>query len=336
MNKKITILGAGSWGIANADLLAEVGHAVTLWEFDPGELAILVEKREHPDKLPGLILKENISLTSDLAASVESCDVVIFAVPAQKVSAVCQNLSSQAVSAPQLIINLSKGVEQGTLRRMSQVIQDEWRGAETKSIVTMSGPSHAEEVAHRLPTSVVVAGDEEKCREVQEIYKHPTYRVYRSDDLIGVELAGSLKNVIAIAAGIVRGLGLGDNTMGALISRGLVEINRLASELGARSDTLVGLSGVGDLVTTCISEHSRNQHVGFQLGRGKNLKEILDDMVMVAEGVTTCRSARELAKKHNIEMPITEAVCSVLFENAPPAEALARLMNRPLKAEVWH
>ncbi len=336
MNKKITILGAGSWGLANADLLAEVGHKLTMWEFDPNELAVLIDKREHPKKLPGLILKDSISLTNNLVESVSGSDVVIFSVPAQRVSSVCQNLSSQMADIPDLIINLSKGVEEGSLRRMSEVIRDEWRGAVVESIVTISGPSHAEEVARRLPTSVVVAGDETKCREVQEIFKHPTFRVYRSDDLIGVELAGSLKNVIAIAAGIVRGLGLGDNTQGALISRGLVEINRLATELGARSDTLVGLSGVGDLVTTCISEHSRNQHVGFQLGRGKNLQEILDEMVMVAEGVTTCRSARELAKKHNIEMPITEAVCSVLFENAPPAEALARLMNRPLKAEVWH
>jgi len=333
VSRKVTILGAGSWAIATANLLTANGAEITMWEFDPAELQLLITQREHPKKLPGIRINEAIDLVGDLRHAVDGAEIVICAVPTQKIAGVCRQLSGLS-SSPELIVNLSKGIEEGSLRRVSQVISEEWSGINPDVIVTLSGPSHAEEVARQLPTTVVVAGEEEKCHIAQEIFSNETFRVYRSPDLIGVELGGSLKNVIAIAAGIGRGLGFGDNTQGALITRGLVEINRLAMEMGALPETLGGLSGVGDLIATCTSQHSRNQYVGFNIGRGKTLDEVLAGMVMVAEGVTTCRSARELAARHGVEMPITEAVYSVLFENLPARMAVTSLMTRPLKAEA--
>ncbi|MFH1701361.1 MAG: NAD(P)H-dependent glycerol-3-phosphate dehydrogenase [Candidatus Zixiibacteriota bacterium] len=334
MKKRVTILGAGSWGIANANLLAQNGSEVTLWEFDPMELELLRTEREHPRKLPGIKIDNSINLVGDLTDALEGSDIVVFAVPTQKISEVCRRISATSTARPELVISLSKGIEQGSLRRVSQILAEEWVGIHPESIVSLSGPSHAEEVSRHIPTSVVVAGNKEKCQLTQKIYSNPVFRVYRSSDLIGVELGGSLKNVIAISAGIIRGLGFGDNTMGALITRGLAEINRLAYAMGAKPETLAGLSGIGDLVATCTSAHSRNQMVGYQIGQGKTLKEVLSGMVMVAEGVTTCRSARQLAHDKSIEMPITEAVCEVLFENLPAREAVTSLMTRPLKAEV--
>lgn len=335
MNDKVTILGAGSWGIANANLLAENGASVTMWEFDPNELELLQQKREHPHKLPGITINKSVNLTGNLAEALRNAGIVVVAVPTQKIAGVCRDLIDAAVGTPGLVINLAKGIEEGTLRRVSEIITAEWIGIDPKAVVTLSGPSHAEEVAHHLPTSVVVAGDENKCTQTQKLYSNTAFRVYRCPDLIGVELGGALKNIIAIGAGIARGLGYGDNTQGALITRGLVEINRLAVTMGADPETLAGLSGVGDLITTCVSEHSRNQYVGYNIGQGKTLEQVLSEMVMVAEGVTTCRSAREMARKHDVEMPITEAVYAVLFEDFSPREAVTSLMTRPLRAEVW-
>lgn len=335
MNARVAILGAGSWGIANANLLRENGAEIALWEFDPKELKLLLDRREHPRKLPGVRIDDSIKITGDLNLAVKNAEIAVLAIPAQKVASVCRRLSEAGIGPPRLTVNLSKGIEEGTLRRASQIIGDEWRGIDPRSIVTLSGPSHAEEVAQHLPTSVVAAGDEERCVETQKLYSNEVFRVYRTTDIIGVELGGSLKNIIAIGAGIARGLGFGDNSQGALITRGLVEINRLAIELGALPETLAGLSGVGDLITTCISVHSRNQYVGYHIGKGMTLDEVLAGMVMVAEGVTTCRSARQLAREHNVEMPITEAVYQVLFESLPPREAVTNLMTRPLKEEVW-
>lgn len=332
MKGKIAILGAGSWGIANANLLA-ADNPVTMWEFDPGELELIREKREHPHKLPGIKINESIKLTGNLDDAVREAEVVIFAVPVQKISRVCGRISSSGGS-PELVINLSKGIEIGSLRRVSRIIADDWNGIDPDKIVTLSGPSHAEEVSRSLPTSVVVAGPDAKCRLAQEIYSNEAFRVYRSSDLTGVELGGSLKNVIAIAAGITTGLGFGDNTLGALITRGLAEISRLAVAMGAEAATLSGLSGIGDLVATCTSRHSRNQYVGYHIGKGQTLEEVLEGMVMVAEGVATCRSAWELAGKFDVEMPITEAVFSVLFNNLPARRAVTELMTRPLKVEA--
>lgn len=334
MREKVTILGAGSWGIANANLLAENGAEVTMWEFDSAELDILRSHREHPKKLPGVKIHDSIYLHGDLNDAVEGAEIIIFAVPTQKISHVCRQLSAGSVCRPELIINLSKGIEEKTLRRVSQIIADDWAGIDRNTIVTLSGPSHAEEVGRHLPTTVVVAGPEAKCKMAQALYSNERFRAYRTDDIVGVEIGGSLKNVIAIGAGIARGLGFGDNTQGALITRGLAEINRLTVALGGDPTTLAGLSGVGDLVATCTSQHSRNQYVGYHIGKGQTLTEVLDSMVMVAEGVTTCRSARELARKYNVIMPITEVVCKVLFEDMPAKEAVTQLMTRPLKAEL--
>ncbi len=334
MREKVTVLGAGSWGIANANLLASNGCEVTLWEFDPQELEILRKHREHPQKLPGIKIDESIYLRGDLGDAVEGAEVVLFAVPTQKTTHVCRQLSANTICKPELIVNLSKGIEKDTLRRVSQIISEEWSGCNPNSIVTLSGPSHAEEVGRHLPTTVVVAGEEDKCTKAQELYSNERFRAYRTTDIIGVEIGGSLKNVIAIGAGIAQGLGFGDNTQGALITRGLAEINRLAVLLGGDPTTLAGLSGVGDLVATCTSKHSRNQYVGYHIGKGMTLQEVLDTMVMVAEGVTTCQSARELARKYNVIMPITEAVCQVLFEDMPAKKAVTQLMTRPLKAEL--
>lgn len=305
-----------------------------MWEFDPAELDILRSKREHPKKLPGIKIHDSIYLHGDLSDSVEGAEVVLFAVPTQKIAHVCRQLSASTVCRPDVIVNLSKGIEEKTLRRVSQIIGEDWAGIDRNAIVTMSGPSHAEEVGRQLPTTVVVAGSEDKCTRVQALYSNEHFRAYRTDDIIGVEIGGSLKNVIAIGAGIARGLGFGDNTQGALITRGLAEINRLTVALGGDPTTLAGLSGVGDLVATCTSQHSRNQYVGYHIGQGKTLAQVLDTMVMVAEGVTTCRSARELARKFDVVMPITEAVCQVLFEDKPAIEAVTQLMTRPLKAEL--
>lgn len=332
MNDTIALLGAGSWGIAGGNLLAANGARVTMWEFAPAELALLEKNREHPQKLPGIKIADNILLTGNLEEAVADAEIVVIALPTQKIAGVCR-LLHQTSAHPSLVVNLSKGIEEKTLRRVSQIVSEEWTGVPSRAIVTLSGPSHAEEVAQHLPTSVVAAGEEDQSRKVQEIFSNPTFRVYRSRDLVGVELGGAVKNVIAIAAGIARGLGFGDNTQGALITRGLAEMNRLAMVMGADPATLAGLSGVGDLVTTCISRHSRNQYVGYHIGQGQTLSQVLAGMVMVAEGVTTCRSARELAGKYDVDMPITEAVYAVLFEDLPPRTAVTALMTRPLKAE---
>ena len=331
---RITILGAGSWGIACGNLLAANGARVTLWEFDHDELALLLREREHPRKLPGIKIPADIHLTDDLDEASAEADVVVCAVPTQHIASVCRRLSAMP-HRPELVVNLSKGIEERTLRRVSQIITEEWSGIGVETVVTLSGPSHAEEVAIGLPTTVVAAGEEERCRRAQTIFSNPAFRVYRSHDLIGVELGGAVKNVIAIAAGIARGLGFGDNTQGALITRGLAEMTRLAVIMGADPTTLSGLSGVGDLVTTSISRHSRNQYVGYHIGQGQTLKQVLAGMVMVAEGVTTCRSTRQLARKYQVEMPITDAVCAVLFEDLPARQAVTALMTRPLKAERW-
>jgi len=333
LNEKIAVLGAGSWGIASANLLATNKAQVTLWEFDPNELLLLEQRREHPQKLPGIKIDTSINLTGDIRIAVGDAEVVVIAVPTQRIAEVCRQLT-QTQTRPNLVVNLSKGIEENTLRRVSQIIGEEWMGIDREAIVTLSGPSLAGEVARQLPTTVVIAGDDSKCRQAQMLFSNAAFRAYVSSDLTGVELGGSLKNVIAIAAGIARGLDFGDNTQGALITRGLVEISRLAVTMGARLETLGGLSGVGDLITTCISKNSRNQYVGFQIGRGHKLDEVLSGMVMVAEGVTTCRSARALAHKHAVEMPITEAVYSILFEGLSPRIAVNNLMTRPLKVET--
>ncbi len=332
MSERIAVIGAGSWGLAIARLLDANGHVVTLWAYDPREFESLNRYREIPDRLPGVRLAESIALTVSLSDAVKIADLVVLAVPAQYLRAVLRQLGRGRRSG---VVNLAKGIETGTLRRMSEVIVEE-TGLALPHISTLSGPSHAEEVAIDMPTTVVVAGeDPAHVVQVQSIFSGPKFRVYTSADLVGVELGGALKNVIAIAAGITDGLGLGDNTKGALITRGLAEITRLGVALGARPETFAGLSGLGDLVATCTSRHSRNRYVGEQIGRGRKLHEILLSMSMVAEGNETTRTAYDLARRSGVDVPITAEVFRVLFENKPPTEAIGHLMGRSLKAEVW-
>jgi glycerol-3-phosphate dehydrogenase (NAD(P)+) len=336
MPEKITVLGAGSWGIAVANLLHANGHKVTLWEFNPDDCRMLQTNRMHQSKLPGIVIPYEIEVSNDLPNSIDAGEYLIMALPAQKIRQVGMAIDP-LIKSPRYFVNLAKGVEIGSLLRMSEVIKETIDIANDDNVATLSGPSHAEEVSQNLPTTVVAgSANPDYATQVQKIFNNKVFRVYRSTDLIGVELGGALKNVIAIASGITQGLGFGDNTTGALITRGLAEITRMGAKLGADPLTFAGLSGIGDLITTCISKHSRNRFVGEHIGRGEKLKDILNNMVMVAEGVDTCRSAYAMSVKYEVEMPITAEVYRVLFEDKPAAEALADLMGRSVKEEIWN
>jgi glycerol-3-phosphate dehydrogenase (NAD(P)+) len=334
MSERITILGAGSWGLAIARLLDRNGASVTLWAYDPREFQRLTMFRCDPEKLPDLHLPDSISITNDLASALKDYDLLVLAVPAQHLRSVLRN-AGRGISLSKPVVNLAKGIETGSLKRMSEVVREE-TGLGFEQISTLSGPSHAEEVVLDMPTTVVAASrSAEVATQVQGRFSGAAFRVYTSDDVVGVEIGGSLKNVIAIASGIVDGLGFGDNTKGALITRGLAEMTRLGLVLGARAETFAGLSGLGDLVTTCTSRHSRNRGVGEQIGRGMKLHEVLLSMTMVAEGVETTRSARDLARSVGVEMPITTEIFQVLFDGKSPKVAVEHLMGRSLKREVW-
>jgi glycerol-3-phosphate dehydrogenase (NAD(P)+) len=331
----VAVLGAGSWGIAVSVLLNDNGHSVKLWEFDSGEMKKLAQSREHPQKLPGVMIPEAVEITDQLESAIKDAEMLILALPSHTVREVMKKLARLKLETP-AVVNLAKGIENDTLLRMSEVLKQELPAPLHERITTLSGPSHAEEVARKIPTTVVVAGfREEVAEQVQQLFMSPYFRVYTNSDVVGVELGGSLKNVIAIASGICDGMGLGDNSKGALLSRGLAEIIRLGEKLGAKRETFAGLSGLGDLVTTCISKFSRNRHVGEQIGKGKFLKQIQSEMVMVAEGIRTTKSAYQLSLKHQVEMPITQQVYGMLFEDKKPAEAITELMTRDPKSEIW-
>jgi glycerol-3-phosphate dehydrogenase (NAD(P)+) len=334
MSTHVGIIGAGSWGMAVARLLSRIGHQVQLCEPDHREYEILVTHRGNPSRLPRFQLPDEVSLTSDMIATVRDSDLFVLAVPAQYLRAALSRITVP-FDRPNAVVNLAKGLELRTLDRMSEVIQQVTKVNSSK-IVTVSGPSHAEEVILDMPTTVVAAGiDAAVVAEVQRCFSGNAFRVYATDDLIGVEVGGSLKNIIAIASGIADGLGMGDNTRGALVTRGLAEMTRLGLAMGARAETFAGLSGLGDLVTTCASRHSRNRHVGERIGRGEKLSHILESMSMIAEGVDTTRSGWELARRHSVEMPITNEVYQVLFSDKSPRTAVADLMGRTLKPEIW-
>ncbi len=332
---KVSILGAGSWGIALAVLLDYNKHQVILWEFDKDAFEMLSHRREHKAKLPGVKIPRTVVMTNNLKEALKNSEYICLALPSHIIRRVAKKISA-GLSGSSVVVNLAKGIENRTLCRMSEILRQELPEEVHRNIVTLSGPSHAEEVARRIPTTVVVAGFEKKTTErVQKLFINEFFRVYTHHDLIGVELAGSLKNIIAIASGMCDGLGLGDNTKGALISRGLAEMIRLGEKLGANAKTFAGLSGVGDLITTCFSKYSRNRYVGEEIGKGRKLKDILCAMTMVAEGVNTTRSAYKLSLKYRVEMPITQKVYEVLFKNKPPKKGLMELMTRQPKSEIW-
>ena len=335
MAERMAVLGAGSWGIAIANLLQSNGHKITLWEFNRTDYENLISARMHEKKLPGIAIPREITITNDLEEAIVGAPYIVLAIPAQRIRSACESLNG-LIRTPRILVNLAKGIEIDTLLRMSEVIKSTVESSNDDTIATLSGPSHAEEVSRNIPTSVVVASqNQELAGQIQHLFNNRYFRVYRSSDLKGVELGGSVKNVIAIASGITQGLGFGDNTTGALLTRGLAEITRIGVKLGAEPLTFAGLSGIGDLITTCVSRHSRNRYVGEQIGKGKKLKEILDGMVMVAEGVDTCRSVYAMSQKYRVEMPIAVEVYDVLFKDKPAREALADLMSRSLKEEIW-
>ncbi|MCC6399044.1 MAG: NAD(P)-dependent glycerol-3-phosphate dehydrogenase [Bacteroidetes bacterium] len=332
---RIAVLGAGSWGTTLSILLSENGHSVTLWSFLEKDTLHIREKRENPSYLPGIFIPPEVSVTGDVKEAVSGAEMIVAAVPSQYLRSVMANLRSLSLNDVSLV-NVAKGIEVGTLMTMSEMLHDTLPQLDPTRVCTLSGPSHAEEVSRRIPTTVVAASSEiETARLVQAAFMLPYFRVYVSTDLRGVELGGALKNVIAIAAGIIDGANLGDNTKAAVMTRGIAEIARVGVALGARIQTFAGLSGIGDLMVTCMSRHSRNRYIGVEIGKGRKLQEILAGMVMVAEGVETTRSALALAQKVGVEVPIVEQVHKILFEDKDPLRACRDLMTRDPKGEVW-
>jgi len=329
------VVGAGSWGTALGLLLAEKGETVSLWEFDSEQAERLKTERENKRFLPGVPIPDSIGVCNELEQAVKDAEVIVFVVPSHVMREVAHEVAQSNPDSCEVVINASKGIEEDCLKTMPAVLRDELPPALRTRVVTLVGPSHAEEVARRIPTAVVSAcPDLELAESVQGLFMRSYFRVYTNRDQLGADLAVSLKNVIALAAGMCDGLGYGDNTKGALLTRGLAEISRLGVALGADPRTFSGLAGLGDLVTTCISKHSRNRHVGEEIGRGKKLDQVLSGMVMVAEGVKTTRAAVKLAEQASVEMPIAEQVHAILFEEKDPRAALEDLMTRTPKVEV--
>lgn len=330
-NMKIAVIGAGGWGTALARLLARKGHSVVLWARNPKLAQELEKNRTNQQYLPGVLLpSENLSVTSDLAEAVGSAEVILLAVPSFAVRQTAQKLKALQPT-PNAWINTAKGLERSSSLTMSMVLKEEL----SENIFTLSGPSHAEEVGRDSPTSVVIAGENAKTGiELQKAFMTERFRVYFSEDILGVEYGGTVKNIIALAAGISDGLGYGDNTKAALIARGLAEMVRLGVKLGARRETFFGLAGLGDLVATCTSQHSRNRAVGYRIGKGEKLSQILQTMSMVAEGVYATQAVRALARAQGVELPITEAVYAMLYEEADPIRQLNALMTREPKREI--
>ncbi len=334
--QKIAVLGAGSWGIALSMVLDYNGHQVRLWEFRPEAAERLDKTRDAKEFLPGIMLPASIQVMNDFQRASSDADIIVVAVPSHGVRSVGEKLNDIRFEQPPILVNVAKGIENETLMRMSEVLQQTTEWASPSNIVTLSGPSHAEEVSRRIPTAIVSASKNMAAAEkIQQVFMNEFLRVYTNPDIIGVELGGALKNIIAIAAGICDGAGFGDNTKAALQPRGLVEIVRLGVAMGADPITFAGLSGMGDLIVTCMSRHSRNRYVGEQIGKGRKLNDILKEMVMVAEGVKTTKSAYALSKKYRVEMPITEQVYQILFEDKDARVALKELMLRGPKEERW-
>lgn len=327
---KITILGGGSWGIAIAVLLHKNGHEITVWSALEAEVEMLKEKHEHK-MLPGVKLPEDMLFTADDKEAVEGRDLLVMAVASAYTRSTAHRISS-LVAQDQKILNVAKGIEEHTLMTLSEIIEQEIPQAD---VAVMSGPSHAEEVGRGIPTTIVVGARSKATAEyIQNLFMNEVFRVYISPDVLGMELGGSLKNVVALAAGIADGLGYGDNTKAALITRGITEIARLGIAMGGKFETFCGLTGIGDLIVTCASMHSRNRRAGILIGQGKSYEEAMAEVQMVVEGVYSAKAAIELAEKYQIQMPIIEQVNKVLFEGVSAAQAVKELMLRDKKVEV--
>lgn len=330
---KIAVFGAGTWGIALARLLAAHGRDVTVWSAIPAELKALATTRRHPH-LPGMELPATMHYTADIAEACTGRDILVFAVPSPFVRATAKK-AAPYIPQGQLIVDVAKGIEDKTLFTMSEVIEDELaKQKRTARVVALSGPTHAEEVARDMPTLIVAASaQEDAAKTVQKAFSTPTFRVYTNDDRRGTELGGAVKNVIALAVGIALGLGYGDNAKAALITRGNAELARLGLAMGCKPETFAGLSGMGDLIVTCTSMHSRNLHAGMLLGRGKTAEEAKAEVGQVVEGINALPAACRLAKKYKVDMPIVQSVDAILHGRLAAGNALAALMGRDLKRE---
>lgn len=326
----ICVLGSGGWGTAIALLLLENNHNVTLWSFTKEECDEISSCRENKRCLPGIKIPDEINLTWDINCC-KNQDIIVIATPSHGVRGVAK-LMSGIVPDGQIVLNISKGIEEGSYLTMSQVLKEELPHCR---VAVMSGPSHAEEVSRKIPTTNVVASDSaEVTGLIQDAFMTPNFRIYTNNDILGVELGGSIKNIIALCCGILDGLGCGDNTKAALMTRGLAEMQRLGVAMGANAETFSGLSGMGDLIVTCTSMHSRNRRAGILIGQGKSVDEAQKEVNMVVEGVRSCKAAKELADKMNVEMPIIEEAYGVLFGGKNPADAIGNLMQRAKKHET--
>ncbi|PHV71130.1 NAD(P)H-dependent glycerol-3-phosphate dehydrogenase [Sporanaerobium hydrogeniformans] len=329
--KNIAVIGAGGWGLALALLLNEKGNNVTIWCYDEVEKNMILQHRENKRCLPGIKLPIEMAFLTNMDEVLRDKDVAILAVPSKAIRTTAE-LMKPYLSKDTIIVNVSKGIENETLMRLSEVINEV---LPENKVVVLSGPSHAEEVARHVPTTVAVSSlDEASSEFIQELFMSHYFRVYTNDDLIGIEMGGALKNVIALAAGVIEGMNYGDNTKAALITRGIAEITRLGVAMGGKASTFAGLAGIGDLIVTCTSGHSRNRRAGELLGQGYTIDEALKKVNMVVEGVPTAKAAHALMLKYAIEMPIIEAVYQALFENKSTAEAITMLMQRDKKSEL--
>lgn len=327
---KISVLGAGSWGTALAVVLHKNGHEVTIWSIAQDEIDMLKKEREHKDKLTGVKIAEEIGLTTDLKEAISGRDMLVVAVPSPYIRSTAKSMAPY-VEDGQLLVSVAKGIEEGTLMTLSAILEQEIPQAE---VAVLCGPSHAEEVGIGLPTTLVAGAKRKETAElVQSTFMNEVLRVYTSPDVLGMELGASLKNVIALAAGMADGLGYGDNTKAALITRGISEIGRLALKMGAKYETLSGLTGIGDLIVTCASKHSRNRKAGMLIGEGYTMEEAMREVKMVVEGVYSAKAAMELSAKYDVSMPIIEQVNEVLFDGKSAKEAVMDLMLRDKKPE---
>ena len=323
--ERISVIGAGSWGIALANLLAGNGHDVTVWSIMKDEIEMLDKNHEHLDKLPGVKLNDSIKYTTDLEMACKDKNILVLAVPSVYTRNTSHSMAPY-VTDGQIIVNVAKGVEENTLLTLSDIIEEEIPCA---NVCVLSGPSHAEEVGRGLPTTVVVGSRDQKTAEyLQDTFMNDFFRVYTSSDILGIELGGALKNVVALAAGIADGLGYGDNAKAALITRGISEIARLGIAMGGQFETFCGLTGIGDLIVTCASMHSRNRRAGILIVQGKSADEAMAEVKMVVEGVYSAKAAMGLSKKYNVDLPIIAEVNKILFENKPPKDVGRCLMNR--------
>ena len=328
--KKVTVIGSGSWGTALAVMLAENGHDVLIWSRRQDAVDELLHERENKRYLPGVAIPESIQATTDREAAVKGAEIIILAVPSRAVGETVRDFSPY-LKTWQILVNVAKGLEPGTLLCLSEVIK---REAPQCQVCVLSGPSHAEEVARKIPTTCLITCENEAvAKVVQEEFGNARFRLYTNTDMIGVEIGAALKNVMALAAGMSDGLGFGDNTKAALMTRGMAEMKRLGVAMGGKAETFAGLSGIGDLIVTCTSMHSRNRRAGILLGQGKSLQETLDEVKMVVEGVNTVEAACRLAEEYHVSMPITEAINDVLFHGKNAEDAVLELMTRDNKSE---